>query len=418
MGAASVPACPLLVGREVVWSTQGVQQGDPLGPFLFPAGIQAALDALPQGGALHRWYLDDGVFLGSVAEVEEVLGALRQTLPPLGLELNLRKTTVWGPGLVPASSPLTAATRIHLEEGTEDLGVPIHSPLYHAPLGTHLGTLKGKFARTCAAMAALADTQCAHALMRSCLGSAKVLYTLRTLPLHHIAVFAADVTVTQQATWDAVVGTPTSDSAWVSTTLPMSEGSCGFVGAADVAPVARLAWVMQFLARAELMLGCDRQLVVPLATEAGLLDALNARLPPALEPLASWTRTGKVELPDGDVRRQHWWSSRVTQAKAAALLEAATGRDVSWFEAQRAGKAGGWLSAPRWRARAFASPGPTIPRCSSGTWGCPCYQQIARVGRAPCAEGRWMFLATTPCHLRSRDFGIGTSAHKPFSARS
>jgi len=58
---------------------------------------------------------------------------------------------------------------------------------------------------------------------------------------------------------------------------------------------------MQFLARGELMLGCDRQLVVPLATEAGLFDALNARLPPALEPLASWTRTGKVQLTDEDI---------------------------------------------------------------------------------------------------------------------
>jgi len=45
-------------------------------------------------GALHRWYLDDWIFLDSVAEVEEVLGALRQTLPPFGLELNLRKMTV------------------------------------------------------------------------------------------------------------------------------------------------------------------------------------------------------------------------------------------------------------------------------------------------------------------------------------
>jgi len=36
--------------------------------------------------------------------------------------------------------------------------------------------------------------------------------------------------------------------------------------------------------------------VVPLATEAGLRDALNVRLPPALEPLASCTRTGKMEL--------------------------------------------------------------------------------------------------------------------------
>jgi len=267
---------PVLVGCEVIWSTRGVQQGDPLGPFLLAAGILAAVDALPPGGALHRWYLDDRVFMGSMAEVEGALTALQQTLLPLGPELNLRKTTVWGPGLVPAASPLAAAMRLHMEGGTEVLGVPIHSPLYPSPERTHLGTLKGKFARTCAAVAALADTQSAHALMRSCLGPAKVQYALRTLPIHH----TADVTVTQQATWDAVVGTPTSDAAWVQTTLPLSEGGCGVSNASDVAPVARLAGVMQFLARAEPLLGCDRQLVVPLATEAGLLDALNARLPP------------------------------------------------------------------------------------------------------------------------------------------
>jgi len=97
------------------------------------------------------------------------------------------------------------------------LGVPIHSPLYHAPVGAHLGTLKWKFARTCAAVAALADTQCANPLMRSCLGPAKVQYALPTLPLRHTAVFAADVTATQRVTWDAVSGTPTSDAAWVQT---------------------------------------------------------------------------------------------------------------------------------------------------------------------------------------------------------
>jgi len=87
---------------------------------------------------------------------------------------------------------------------------------------------------------------------------------------------------------------------------PMSEGGCGVASAADVAPVARLAGIMQFLTRAEPLLGCDRDLDVPLATEVELLDALTAHLPPALEPLARWTKTGKVELPDGDVRRQHW----------------------------------------------------------------------------------------------------------------
>jgi len=157
--------------------------------------------------------------------------------------------------LVPASSPLATATRLHLEEGTEVLGVPIHCPLYPSPVGAHLRTLKGKFAGTRAAVAALADTQSAHALMRSCLGPAKVQYALRTLPLRHTAAFAEDVTATKRATWDAVVCAPTSDAAWVHSTLPLSEGCCGVASASDGAPVARLAGVMQFLARAEPMLG-------------------------------------------------------------------------------------------------------------------------------------------------------------------
>jgi len=45
---------PLRVGREVICSTRGVQQGDPLGPFMIVAGIQVASDALPQGEGLQR----------------------------------------------------------------------------------------------------------------------------------------------------------------------------------------------------------------------------------------------------------------------------------------------------------------------------------------------------------------------------
>jgi len=94
-----------------------------------------------------------------VAEVEGVQTALQYTLATLGIELNLRKTTVWGPVLVPAASSLAAATWLHLEEGTEVLGVPIYYPLYPSTLRAHLGALKRTFERTCAAVAALADTQ-------------------------------------------------------------------------------------------------------------------------------------------------------------------------------------------------------------------------------------------------------------------
>jgi len=187
---------PLLIGRELNFC------------FLFSAGIHAALGALPPGGTMHSWYLDDGVFMGSLVEVEGVLAALQQALPPPWAWNSTCGRPQYGPGACNRDVP---------------------PRICHAP-----------------------------------------------------------------APGGGDGGTPTSDATWVQTTLPMSEGGCVVASAADVAPVARLAGIMQFLARAEPMLGCDRQLVVPLATEAGLLDALNARLPPALEPLASWTRTGKV----------------------------------------------------------------------------------------------------------------------------
>jgi len=82
-GRQAFRPAPLLVYRDVIWLTQGVQQGDPLCIFLFAAGTQDALDGLPPIGALHRWYLDHGVIMGSIAEVEGVLTALQRTQPPL-----------------------------------------------------------------------------------------------------------------------------------------------------------------------------------------------------------------------------------------------------------------------------------------------------------------------------------------------
>jgi len=86
----------------------------------------------------------------------------------------MRKTTVWEPGLVPAASPLAAAARLHMEQETEELGVRIQFPLYASAVEAQLGNLGAKFAHTCSAVGGLADTHCAHALMRSCLGPARV----------------------------------------------------------------------------------------------------------------------------------------------------------------------------------------------------------------------------------------------------
>jgi len=164
------------------------------------------------------------------------------------MEFDMRNTTMWGPGVVPATSPLIAATRQHLEEQTYVLGVPIQSPLYASAEEAHLGKLAAKFAHTCSAVGGWADTQSAHALMRNCIWPAKLQHAMRTLRLRHTASFEEMITVTERATWNTVVGTPVSAAAWVQATLPNSKGGCGVASASDVAPVARIAGILQFLA--------------------------------------------------------------------------------------------------------------------------------------------------------------------------
>jgi len=110
-----------------------------------------------------------------------------------------------------------------------------------------------------------------------------------------------------------------------------------------------------------------------------------------------------VELPDEDVRRQHWWSSRVTQAKAAAILEAATGRDIPRLEAQRAGKAGGWLSATPVVGQGLCLTGvhySTLLKCHQGL---PMLPPDCAGMPCPLCGSRWTISLTTPCHARRRD---------------
>jgi len=123
LSTSGLPACAPARGHLV---DRGVQQGDTLCPFLFAAGIQAALAALPPGGA---WMM--GFSWALSPEVEGVLTVLQHTLPPLGLELKLQKTTVWGPGLVPAAFPLAVAIRLPLEGGEEVLGSHTPQPSTH-----------------------------------------------------------------------------------------------------------------------------------------------------------------------------------------------------------------------------------------------------------------------------------------------
>ncbi len=84
----------LFYGDYVLISSQGTQQGDPLGGLFFALGLHPVIkkvhDRVP-GLLLHVWFFDDGRLDGPVWSVLAAWGILRADLPGIGLQLKLQK---------------------------------------------------------------------------------------------------------------------------------------------------------------------------------------------------------------------------------------------------------------------------------------------------------------------------------------
>ena len=64
----------LFFNDEVLFSQEGVQQGDPLGPFLFSLGIMDLMKAC--SSEVNLWYLDDGTLGGNPETVQADLARI------------------------------------------------------------------------------------------------------------------------------------------------------------------------------------------------------------------------------------------------------------------------------------------------------------------------------------------------------
>jgi len=86
-------SAPLYLGEKHLACTTGVQQGDPLGPLLFAAGLHEVISTIANDNpaAWCVWYLDDGTIVGDLAALNSVACRLQEQLATIGLEINVGK---------------------------------------------------------------------------------------------------------------------------------------------------------------------------------------------------------------------------------------------------------------------------------------------------------------------------------------
>jgi hypothetical protein len=86
----------LLFGEELIQSSEGLQQGDPLAPPLFCLVIHALVQSLQS--TMNLWYLDDGTLAGPGYKVLQDLISIQKATADIGLCLNPGKCELYVTG--------------------------------------------------------------------------------------------------------------------------------------------------------------------------------------------------------------------------------------------------------------------------------------------------------------------------------
>ncbi|XP_022007936.1 uncharacterized protein LOC110907233 [Helianthus annuus] len=242
----------LYVGDNCIWSTTGVQQGDPLGPLLFALALHPLITRVQEQCRLlfHAWYLDDGTIIGPVREVAKALEVISREGPSLGLQLNVRKTELFWPS---CNGETFAAGLFPEDIGRPKLGVKLLGGAVSRDRDFISDLAVKRASRAVDLMRVLPqlkNPQCELLLLRSCMGVAKIIFGLRTCQPSYVgaAVTLFDEGL-RQAIDDIVVGEGAffGDLQWRLASFPIKEGGLGLLSAGDVSSFAFVASRVQSL---------------------------------------------------------------------------------------------------------------------------------------------------------------------------
>ena len=172
------PPSSLFWSDKIIQSSEGVQQGDPLGPLLFCLTIQHVCSLLKS--ELCIFYLDDGTLGGVLSDVLHDSEVIKKEAGIVGLDLNPQKSEVISinPDLIATVQSALSGIRVVNQADATLLGSPI------GDIGSITVAIDAKTAMLKCLREILHYLTChdAYLLLRHSLAIPKLLYLLKTSP--------------------------------------------------------------------------------------------------------------------------------------------------------------------------------------------------------------------------------------------
>ena len=342
----NLPSC-LFATDGVLQSSQGVQQGDPIGPALFALGTQSLWEEVRGDVAWESAYLDDGNMINNEAGLTAALEKLSPPVAARGVVLNPQKCAIWGDVRTLTSGILKQCRQVPLNEGIVVLGSyvgPSDFVEFDQKLTKGLSSYLEKLSQ-------LDCPQAALILLQKCLGACRVVYAARTIPPALMGSVLEQVTCFARSALQMILECqePLTDQQWLQACLPLSNGGLGITHPSDMGPPAFLASALHFRQNVHLI----GQLVTSEELPVGLADAFRATsnlLEASSVHLQACLAAESLDpLSEDTLERfssQHFWGQLVAERRVQRFDSMSTARERFRRQCQGQRHAASWLSAP------------------------------------------------------------------------
>ena len=335
-----------------------MQQGDPLGPFLFAIGLQSVLAPIisAHSGLLSKYFLDDGVHAGALSSLDQLLRDLTPQLATAGLRLNLSKCRLFTKG---DPSQYQQLCSVPLQaHGLDFLGSPIGSEQF---MKDSLAATFAKALDFCEQVETIEDPQTCHQLLRMCAGTCRVLHLIKVVPPATILPFVQQLDDMMVQSLQNFLGLNVSPLDRRQIFLPTKNGGFGLREGIKLAAAAFVTSLLKFRSQGVATLSIPPSLTRTASDLTAALTYLHEGLPPSAQPAFLWIsdRLSSGSFPfHPDFCSLSWWSAQFAARAYDEIIELSPARDRARLRCLAGCSCGAWLDACPCESLGLRIPGP------------------------------------------------------------